>query len=79
MALPTKKFPGSRDYWINTIRRCKVHIIRDADYRREAENFRHRVVDGIQLSETVKKYDHLWSATGYSVVGDFRQLMIGAR
>jgi len=38
------------------------------------ENFSYRVVDGKTLSETEKKYDHLWSATGYVVVGDFRYL-----
>lgn len=74
-AFPTKKFPGSREFWISTIKRCNIHIVRDADYKKEAENFRYRVVDGRQLSETIKKYDHLWSACGYSVVGDFRHHM----
>jgi phage terminase large subunit len=74
-ALATRKFPGSREYWISTIKRCKIHIVRDPDFRKEQENFKYRVVDGIQLSETVKKYDHLWSSLGYSCVGDFRQYM----
>lgn len=74
-ALATVKFDGSRDYWISTIKRCKVHIVKDPDYRKEQENFKYRVVDGIQLSETIKKHDHLWSSCGYSIVGDFRPLM----
>lgn len=74
-ALATKKFPGSREYWISTIKRCKLHIVRDQHFKKEADNFAYRVVDGLQLSETIKKFDHLWSACGYSVVGDFRQFM----
>jgi phage terminase large subunit len=74
-ALATTKFPGSREYWISTIKRCNIHLVRDYHYKKEAENFRYRVVDGVKLSETIKKYDHLWSACGYSVVGDFRQYM----
>lgn len=73
-AFVTKKFPGSREYWITSIKRYNIHIVKDIDFRKEQENFSYRVVDGIQLSETIKKYDHLWSATGYSVVGDFRYL-----
>lgn len=69
----TTKFPGSREYWIATIKKFNIHIVKDPDFRREQENFCYRVVDGIQLSETIKKFDHLWSATGYSVVGDFRR------
>lgn len=71
-ALATRKFPGSRDYWISTIKRFNIHMVKNVDLRREQENFCYRVVDGIQLSETEKKHDHAWSATGYSTVGDFR-------
>jgi len=55
-------------------------MVRDpkGDLRKEQENFCYRVVDGKQLSETIKKYDHLLSATGYSVVGDFRELLDNA-
>lgn len=70
--LATKKFPGSREYWITSIKKYNIHIVKDVDFRKEQENFSYRVVDGKQLSETIKKHDHLWSATGYSIVGDFR-------
>lgn len=72
-AYVTRKFPGSREYWISSIKKYNIHIVKDIDFRKEQENFSYRVVDGITLSETIKKYDHLWSASGYSVVGDFRQ------
>lgn len=71
-AFGTVKYPGSREYWISTIKRYNIHIVTDIDFRKEQENFCYRVVDGITLSETIKKHDHLWSATGYAVVGDFR-------
>lgn len=72
---PTKKFPGSRDYWITTLHRFNIHLVRDIDVRKEQENFSYRVVDGIQLSETIKKYDHFWSSAGYLTVGDFAQII----
>jgi len=72
LALPTKKFAGSREYWIATIKKFNINAVKDIDLRKEFENFSYRVVDGKQLSETIKKYDHLMSATGYACVGDFR-------
>ncbi len=69
-AMLTNKFPGSRLYWISTLKKCKLHIVNDLDFKREQENFCYRVVDGIQLSETIDKYDDCWSASGYAVVGD---------
>ncbi len=72
---PTVKFPGSRDYWIQSIKKFNIHIVRDVDFQKEQENFAHRVVDGITLSESIKKWDHLWSASGYSVVGDLRDFI----
>ncbi|HTJ53736.1 MAG TPA: phage terminase large subunit [Cyclobacteriaceae bacterium] len=71
-AFLTKKFPGSREYWITTLKKFNIHIVQDLDFKREQENFSYRVVDGIQLSETIDKYDDCWSASGYAVVGDFR-------
>ena len=45
--------------------------MKDPDVRKEQENFCYRVVDGKQLSETIKDYDHFFSACGYATVGDF--------
>ena len=71
-ALLTKKFPGSRKYWIDTMNRFNIHIVKDVDMRKEQENFCYRVVDGITLSETIDKYDDGLSAAGYGTVGNFR-------
>lgn len=70
-ALLTKKFPGSRAYWITTLKKFNIHLIRDNDFKREQENFCYRTIDGVQLSETIDKYDDCWSASGYLAVGDF--------
>lgn len=71
-AMTTTKFPGSREYWITTLKKFNLHIVQDIDFKREQENFCYRVVDGITLSETIDTYDDCWSASGYAVVGDFR-------
>lgn len=73
-ALATRKFPGSRMYWIATLKKFNIHIVRDKDFKREQENFCFQVVDGITLSKTIDKHDDIWSSCGYAVVGDFRHL-----
>lgn len=75
LIFPTKKFPGSRDFWISTLHRFNIHIVKDPMFRSEQENFSYRIVDGKQLSETIKKWDHLWSASGYNVVGDYLDII----
>jgi phage terminase large subunit len=73
--LVTKKFDGSREYWIDSIKKFDIHIVKDTDFQTEQENFKHLVKDGIQLSEAEKKWDHLWSASGYAVVGKWRTIV----
>jgi phage terminase large subunit len=72
VALCTKKFQGSREYWITSIKKFNIHMVKNPDLRREQENFCYRVVDGVQLSETIKKHDHYLSSAGYATVGEFR-------
>jgi hypothetical protein len=71
-AFGTAKFPGSREYWISTMKRYNIHLITDIDLRKEQENFSYRVIDGITVSETIKKFDDILSSAGYATVGDFR-------
>lgn len=73
--IPTRKFAGSREYWISSINRCNIHIIKDKHFKKEQENFSYRILDGRTLTETIKKFDHLWSASGYAVVGAFRDII----
>lgn len=73
LCMPTVKYPGSREYWQSFIGSFNIHIVKDVEFQIEQENFCYKVVDGITLSETVKKYDHLWSAAGYGCVGQFRK------
>jgi len=74
-AVATTKFKGSRAYWIGAIKNFNLHIVEDAAFMKEQELFKYEVVDGIQLSRTIKKHDHLWSATGYGTVGEFSQYL----
>lgn len=74
-ALLTRKFPGSRLYWIATLKKFNIHIVRDKDWKKEQENFCFQVVDGVTLSKTIDKYDDCWSSAGYAVVGDFRNMV----
>lgn len=67
---PTAKYNGSRNDWISAIKRFNIYIVHNVDFRIEQENF---CYDEDSLShETVKKFDHYWSATGYAVVRRFK-------
>ena len=39
LLFPTKKFDGSREYWVSSIKRFNINIVKDIDFRKEQENF----------------------------------------
>ena len=59
-----EKFPGCVTYRNDVVKRYKIHIVRDPNFRKEQENYRYRVIQGITLNEPIDKYNHLWDATG---------------
>lgn len=60
-----KKFPGSLQLGIDTIKRHKIHIVRTKNFQKEQENYAWRMIQGIQINEPIGEYDHLWSAARY--------------
>jgi phage terminase large subunit len=71
--LAVRKFPGSIQFGIDILKRCKIHIVADQDFRREQENYKWREVNGIRLNEPIDKYNHLWDATRYACLSELRQ------
>lgn len=66
-----KKFPGSINYGNNLVNKFNIHIVRDSDFRKEQENYKYREINGIKLNEPIDKFNHLWDATRYGVMGSF--------
>lgn len=56
--LAVNKFAGSIQFGIDVLKRYKLHIIQDQDFRREQENYKWREVNGIRLNEPVHQYNH---------------------
>ena len=71
-ALAVRKYPGSVNYGIDLMKSFKIHIVWDADFRREAENYKWREINGIKLNEPVKEFDHLWDSCRYCCMMEFR-------
>lgn len=71
--LAVAKFPGSIKYGIDLLKRFKLHIIRDRDFQREAENYKWREINGIKLNEPIDKFNHLWDAARYATMSEYRQ------
>jgi len=71
-ALPTPKFNGSRNYWITTLKKWKIHIVSNEDFKKEQENFCYD--DDSKTGKTIKKWDHYLSSSGYACVGKFARL-----
>lgn len=71
--LAAKKPPGSIQSGIALLKSYKIHIVRDADFRREQENYHWREINGIALNEPIGDFDHLWDATRYCVSMDLNR------
>jgi len=70
--LAVKKFHGSIEYGIDLLKRFKLHIVQDQDFRREQENYKWREVNGIKLNVPIDKFNHLWDATRYYAISELR-------
>jgi hypothetical protein len=57
-----KKWPGCITYRNDLIKRYKIHIVRDEDFKKEQENYRYRMINGIKLNQPVDEYNHCFSA-----------------
>ena len=67
-----KRKPGSIKYGNGLINGFKVHAVRDADFRKEQENYKRKEINGIVLDEPIDGFNHIWEATRYAVMGQFR-------
>jgi PBSX family phage terminase large subunit len=67
-----KKFSGCIIYRNDIIKRYKIHIVRDPDFKKEQENYRYRMINGIKLNEPIDGYDHLFSGCGYACQHELR-------
>jgi PBSX family phage terminase large subunit len=72
MCFAAKKFAGCIVYRNDIIKRYKIHIVKDHDFRKEQENYRYRVINGIELNEPVDEFNHLWDAAGYAAQHELR-------
>lgn len=71
-AIPCKKFPGSIKYSIDLVNRRPLHIVKDADMRKEQENRVWKYVGGIPLNEPEAGNDHGFDGIAYCLQTDFR-------
>lgn len=56
---------GSIIMGIDILKRFNIHIVRDIDAEREANNYRWRTINGIQLNEPIDAFNHFWDALRY--------------
>lgn len=55
-------------YWIGQLSKYKIHIVNSIEFRIEAENYRWREINGIQINEPIDKFNHLWDAARYGIM-----------
>jgi len=70
--LAAQKFPGSVKYGIDLMKRFKIHIVRDRDFRKEQENYKYRTIGGIALNEPEDKWNHCFDGSRYGIMSEFR-------
>lgn len=71
-AYAVHKFKGSITYGNSLINKFRIHIVRDPDFRKEQENYKYKEIQGIRLNEPIDKWNHLWDATRYGMLSEFR-------
>lgn len=59
---------NSVKYWIGQLSKYKLHIVESKEFRMEAENYKWREINGIQINEPVDKFNHLWDASRYGIM-----------
>jgi len=62
---PVKKFSGSIQHGIDVMKRYRLNIVRSVNFKREADNYKWREINGIPLNEPVDQFNHLWDASRY--------------
>lgn len=69
------KFRGAINYGNGLINKFDVYIVRDEDFRKEQENYKYKEINGIALNEPEDKWNHLWDASRYGVLGSLMYYM----
>lgn len=70
------KFKGSITYGIDLINRFNIHIVYDADFKKEQENYCYKTIHGIATNEPIDKHNHAMDATRYPVISELRRFYI---
>ena len=66
------KFRGSVVFGNALINKFNVHVVRDDDFRKEQENYKYKEINGIKINEPIDEWNHLWDASRYGVLSEFR-------
>jgi len=72
-----RKFRGSVNFGCGLIKKFRIHIVRNSDFRKEQENYKRKVIQGITLDEPIDKFNHYWDASRYAVMGSFMYYLTG--
>ena len=57
-------------FGISQVKNYKIHIVLDPDAKKEVDNYKWRMINGINLNEPIDKYNHMWDAIRYGVVNN---------
>lgn len=57
-------------FGIGKVKNFNIHLVRDPSAKKEADNYKWRMIDGIQLNEPVDKYNHMWDGIRYGAVSN---------
>ncbi|MFA5299667.1 MAG: phage terminase large subunit [Lutibacter sp.] len=62
-----------RYYWITKAKEYQLNIVRSPNFKKEQENWCWRTVAGVRLNQPIDKFDHLWSAMLYGLMGGIKK------
>lgn len=65
-----KKYAGSVKTGIDIMKRYKLHVVKDANFLSEINNYTWKKVNGITLNEPIDKYNHNFDSCRYAIMSN---------
>jgi PBSX family phage terminase large subunit len=60
-------------YWLTSMKKKKIHIVKNNNYihaKKEQENYRMKLINGIAINQPVDKFNHMWDSARYGHIAN---------
>lgn len=58
-------------YWIGKMKEHSIHIVKNANAKKEQQSYKYRVVNGIRINQPLDKFNHFWDSARYGFIAGY--------